>query len=169
MVVGAAAADGAHRVVAGRGADGVGVDGEGGGEGGVGRDRHGARVLRVAVVPAHEVVAHGRGGRQGGRGALYVGAAAGDCSPRRVVRGGGDGEPGLGDAQLHVVDGCRRIVAVAVVVVPHEDHAVVASRGYLEGVECVLPRGLQVQLAFGKVLPACWRGGSEILRRRAEG
>ena len=91
---------------------------ESGGVGGVGRYGNRARVVHVAVLPLHEVVAAvGRGG-QCGRGVAVVAAAAADAAHDRVVGHGSDGV--LMESELHIVDGSGRLRATVVVVIPEE-------------------------------------------------
>ena len=110
-----------------RGNGGTGdVFGEGSHVGGITCHRDGARVLRVAVLPLHEMVAAGRRSRQGSCGTAVVGAATCDSTPGVVVAAHGDGVlrrlrrlphqqfnlPRIVEAQL------RQVIPVAVVVGP---------------------------------------------------
>ena len=76
-----AAADRAHRVVVGRGGEGVGVGCEEGIEGDIAREGEGVGVgrrgLASAVLPLHEVVAGGRCGGYGNQSVLLHAAAVG--------------------------------------------------------------------------------------------
>ena len=93
-LVGARARDGACACGADAGRDGV-VGGahlaEDGGVGGVARDGEAARVLRVAVVPALELIAAVGRGRQRAVVAVVVGAAACDGACAGGADAGGDG------------------------------------------------------------------------------
>ena len=91
VVIAAAAADRAHRVVVGIDGEGVAVGREGGRVGGVAGNGYRARVVGVAVLPLHEVVARESRGRQGGRGTVVVAAASTDATHGGIGAAGGEG------------------------------------------------------------------------------
>ena len=158
--VAAAASGAAHGGIVGVDGEGVTVDGESCRIGGGGRDRHRARVLRVAVVPLYKVVPRRRRGCEGGGGAGSIGAASADAAHRGIVCIDREGVLLHLGGKLHIVDGGRRIVAVAMVVVPHEHQFVVACGGHGKVVAGRLPRGLVYKHAGSDVQPAGGDGGT---------
>ena len=91
VVIAAAAADRAHGGIGAVGGDGIAVGGKGGRVGGVAGYGNCTRVLRVAVLPLHEVVAGGSRGGQGGGGAVVIAAAAADAAHGGIGAAGSDG------------------------------------------------------------------------------
>ena len=158
--VAAAAGGAAHGGIVGIDGEGVAVGREGGRVGGVAGNGYRARILRVAVVPLHEVVPRRRRGCEGGGGAGSIGAASADAAHRGIVCIDREGVLLHLGGKLHIVDGGRRIVAVAMVVVPHEHQFVVACGGHGKVVAGRLPRDLVYKHAGSDVQPAGGDGGT---------
>ena len=129
VVIAAAAADRAHRVVVGIDGEGVAVGSEGGRVGGVAGNGYRARILRVAVVPLHKVMACGGSGGKRGRGTVVVAAAAADATHGGIGAAGGYGVAvdGEGGRVGGVVCNCYGARVLCVAVVPL--HEVVARGG----------------------------------------
>ena len=105
----AATAHAAHGGAVARRHDAVGVQGEVGGEGRVLTDDDGARVLCVAVVPLHEVVAVVGGGGEAHQVLVVIDAAAAHVAHVGVGVGDGDG------AHVAHEDGRERVSRTAAI------------------------------------------------------